>query len=69
MLSPLAVFTRALWPCPSEEAAPCEALGVQSPLGSAFPVGCPLQWGLEGSEGGKETEGLCGHELSAGMEK
>lgn len=33
----------------SEEVAPCEALGVQSPLGSAFPVGCPLQWGLEGS--------------------
>lgn len=57
------------WSRPSEEAAHCEALGVQSPLGSAFPVGCPLQWGLEGSGDGKESAGLWGHELSTGMEK
>lgn len=48
------------WSRPCEEAAPCEVLWVQLPLGSAFPVGCPLQWSLGGSEGGKGTEGLWG---------
>lgn len=57
------------WSRPSAEAAPCEALWVPSPLGSAFPVGCPLQWGSGGSEGGKGTEGLWGLELSTGMEQ
>lgn len=57
------------WPHPSGEAALCEALRLQTPLGSAFPVGCPLQWGLEGSEGGKATEGPWGHEQSVGREQ